>query len=161
ISKSNTKLTQITPASLVDEYGVDAVRYHLLRDTQFGNDGDFSYEGLLARYNADLANNFGNLVSRVTTVVGSKCGGVGPAPRADSPVRDVAASVVDATVAAWARLAPSDALDTTWQLIRETNAYLEAHEPWKADPGPDVDAVLGDALEAVRIVCLLAWPAIP
>ena len=56
---------------------------------------------------------------------------------------------------------PSDALDATWRLIRETNAYLEAHEPWKAEPGPAVDAVLGDALEALRIVAVLASPAMP
>jgi methionyl-tRNA synthetase len=161
ISKSNTKLTQITPHDLVAEFGVDAVRYHFLRDTPFGPDGDFSYEGLLARYNSDLANNFGNLVSRVTTVVGSKCGGVGPAPRDDSPLRPVAAEVVKATADAWDRLAPSEALEATWRLIRQTNAHLEDNEPWKAEPGREVDAVLGDALEAVRIVCLLAWPAIP
>jgi methionyl-tRNA synthetase len=73
----------------------------------------------------------------------------------------VAADVVKAAADAWDRLAPSEALEATWQLIRQTNAHLEANEPWKADPGPEVDAVLGDALEAVRIVCLLAWPAIP
>ena len=161
ISKSNTRLTQITPADLVAEYGVDATRYHLLRDVPLGADGDFSFEGLVARYNADLANNFGNLVSRVTTVVGSKCGGVAPVARADSPLKDVAAGVVGATSQAWDHLAPSDALDATWQLIRQTNAYLEAHEPWKAQPGPEVDAVLGDALEALRIVCILASPALP
>ncbi|MGH9224389.1 MAG: methionine--tRNA ligase [Acidimicrobiales bacterium] len=161
ISKSNTKLAQITPAALVAEYGVDAVRYHFVRDTPFGPDGDFSFEGLLARYNADLANNFGNLVSRVTTVVGSKCGGVGPKPQPDSPLRSVAADVYKATADAWDRLAPSEALDATWQLIRQTNAYLDANEPWKAEPGTDVEAVLGDALEAVRIVCVLASPAIP
>lgn len=161
ISKSNTKLAQITPAALIEDYGVDAVRYHILRDTPFGPDGDFSYEGLLARYNADLANNFGNLVSRVTTVVAGKCGGTGPRPRPDSPLREVAASVYEAVAGAWDRLAPSEALDATWGLIRQTNAHLEAHEPWKAEPGPEVDAVLGDALEAVRLVCVLAWPAVP
>ncbi len=56
---------------------------------------------------------------------------------------------------------PSLALEATWRLIRETNAYLEANEPWKADPGPEVDAVLGDALEALRIVTVLASPAVP
>ena len=161
ISKSNTKLTQITPADLVTEYGVDATRYQLLRDVPVGADGDFSFEGMVARYNADLANNFGNLVSRVTTVVGSKCDGVSPSCQADSPLRDVARDVVVATSDAWGRLAPSDALEATWQLIRQTNAYLEAHEPWKASPGPAVQAVLGDALEALRIVCILASPAIP
>jgi methionyl-tRNA synthetase len=155
------KLTDIAPARLVDDFGVDGFRYHFLRDAPFGPDGDFSYERMVERYNADLANNFGNLVSRVSTVVGRKCGGVGPAPQADSPLAPVAASAYAAAAEAWANVAPSVALDATWRLIRETNAHLEANEPWKLDPGPAVDAVLGDALEAVRIVSILASPAIP
>jgi methionyl-tRNA synthetase len=155
------KLTDIAPARLVDDFGVDGFRYHFLRDAPFGPDGDFSYERMVDRYNADLANNFGNLVSRVATVVGKKCDGIGPAPRPDSPLASVAASAVSATAEAWANVAPSIALDATWRLIRETNAHLEANEPWKLDPGPQVEAVLGDALEAVRIVSILASPAIP
>ena len=65
-------------------FGVDGFRYHFLRDQPFGPDGEFSYEGMVARYNADLANNLGNLLSRVATVVASKCGGIGPAPSPDS-----------------------------------------------------------------------------
>ncbi|HEX9970108.1 MAG TPA: class I tRNA ligase family protein, partial [Acidimicrobiales bacterium] len=148
-------------ADLVDEFGVDAYRYHFLRDQSFGPDGDFSYEGMVARYNADLANNFGNLLSRVATVVGKKCDGIGPAPRADSPLAALAAESYAACAGAWERTAPSDALDAVWRLIRETNAYLEANEPWKATPGPEVDAVMGDALEALRIVAVLATPAMP
>ena len=155
------RLTDIAPARLVDDFGVDGVRYHLLRDTPFGPDGDFSYERVVDRYNSDLANNFGNLVSRVATVVAKKCGGVGPAPRPDSPLAAVAADVVAATSAAWDDVAPSIALEATWRLIRETNALLEDNEPWKLEPGPEVDAILGDALEAVRIVSILASPAIP
>ncbi len=155
------KLTDIAPSRLVADVGVDGVRYHLLRDTPFGPDGDFSYERVVDRYNGDLANNFGNLVSRVATVVGKQCGGIGPAPRADSPLAPVAAEVLEATTAGWDAVAPSVALDHTWRLIRETNAHLEEHEPWKLGPGPEVDAVLGDALEALRIVAILASPAIP
>jgi methionyl-tRNA synthetase len=158
---SKTSLNQIAPAELVADFGVDGVRYHFLRDTPFGPDGDFSYEGVVARYNADLANNFGNLVSRVTTVVGSKCNGIGPPPSPDSPLQAVAVDVVKATADAWDQLAPSEALEATWQLIRQTNAHLEANEPWKAEPGPAVEAVLGAALEALRIVAVLAWPALP
>ena len=158
---SKSKLNQITPGEMVEEYGVDPVRYHLLREIPFGPDGDFSGEGLVARYNSDLANNLGNLLSRVATVVGSKCGGTGPAPRPDSHLAPAAAATYRDVAAAWDRLAPSEALDATWRLIRETNAHLEAAEPWKAEPGPDVDAVLGDALEALRIVTVLASPAIP
>jgi methionyl-tRNA synthetase len=158
---SKTRLNQIAPADLVNDVGVDATRYQLLRETPFGPDGDFSYEGLIARYNADLANNLGNLVSRVSTVVASKCGGAGPAPGDDSPLAEVAAEVYESAAAAWHRLAPSEALEATWRLIRAANAHLEANEPWKAEPGPAVDRVLGDALEALRIVAVLAWPAVP
>jgi methionyl-tRNA synthetase len=161
ISKSGLNTTQITPQELVDEVGVDAVRYHLLRNTPFGPDGEFSFEGLVARYNADLANNFGNLLSRVATVVGKKCDGVGPAPRPDSPLSLVAQEVLAEATRSWTELQSAAALDATWRLIRETNAYLEANEPWKAEPGAAVDAVMGDALEALRIVCVLASPALP
>jgi methionyl-tRNA synthetase len=155
------KLTDIAPARLVEDFGVDGFRYHLLRDTPFGPDGDFSYEGMVARYNADLANNLGNLLSRVATVVAKKCDGVGPAPRHDSPLAEVVAAAFADADAAWESVAPSIALDATWRIVRETNAYLEANEPWKADPGPEVDAVLGDALEVLRVVAILASPAIP
>ncbi|MDQ4091653.1 MAG: class I tRNA ligase family protein, partial [Actinomycetota bacterium] len=158
---SKTKLNQVSPRDLVADFGVDAVRWHFLRDVPFGPDGDFSYEGLTARYNSDLANNLGNLLSRVATLVGSKCGGVGPAPPADSPLAAVAERVYSDAAAAWDRLAPSDALEATWQLIREANAHLEANEPWKSEPGPEVDAVLGAGIEALRIVAVLASPAIP
>ncbi len=158
---SKTRLNHIAPADLVEDFGVDGYRYHFLRDQNFGPDGEFSYEGMLARYNADLANNFGNLLSRVATVVGKKCDGVGPAPQADSPLAAVATEVVRDVDAAWTAVAPSEALDHTWRLIREANAALEQAEPWKADPGPEVDAVLGDALEVLRLVCILASPAIP
>ncbi|HXQ90505.1 MAG TPA: methionine--tRNA ligase [Acidimicrobiales bacterium] len=158
---SKSKANQITPRQLTDDFGVDAVRYSLLRDTPFGPDGDFSYEGITARYNADLANNLGNLLARVATVVGSKCEGIGPAPDPDSPLRAVSAAVVEDATAAWAEAQPHLALEATWRLIRETNAELEATEPWKADPGPAVAKVLGSALEALRIVALLASPAMP
>ncbi len=158
---SKTTANQIFPAELVDEFGVDGFRYHFLRDNSFGPDGDFSHEGMLERFNADLANNFGNLVSRVTTVVDKKCDGIGPAPRPDSPLASVAAEVVRDSAAAWEAISPSRALEHTWRLLRETNAFLEANVPWKADPGPEVDAVLGDALEVVRLACILASPAIP
>lgn len=158
---SKTKLTGIAPGDLLPDFGVDGYRYHFLRAVNFGNDGDFSYEGMAERYNTDLANNFGNLGARVAAVVTSKCGGVGPAPQADSPLKASAEQAVRDSAAAWEAFAPHEALDATWQLIRDTNAYLEANEPWKAEPGPAVDAVLGNALEVLRIVCVLASPAIP
>ncbi|MDZ7732029.1 MAG: class I tRNA ligase family protein [Acidimicrobiia bacterium] len=158
---SKTSLNQIVPADLVEDFGVDGFRYQFLRDVPFGPDGDFSYEGMVARYNADLANNLGNLLSRVATVVGKKCDGIGPAPPPDSPLVGTLAAVYEEAEQAWARVQPSVALEATWRLIHEANAHLEEHEPWKAEPGPDVDAVLGTALEALRIVAVLAWPALP
>jgi len=158
---SKSKANQIAPRQLTDDFGVDAVRYYLLRDTPLGLDGDFSYEGITSRYNADLANNLGNLLARVATVVGSKCGGVSPAPGPGSRLRAVADSVVADTARAWADAQPHVALEATWRLIHETNAELEVAEPWKAEPGPAVDEVLGSALEALRIVALLASPAMP
>jgi methionyl-tRNA synthetase len=116
---------------------------------------------MVGRYNTDLANNLGNLLSRVATVVGKKCDGIGPAPSPDSPLAAVAASVAAAAADAWERIVPSEALEETWRLIREANAHLETNEPWKAEPGPEVDAVLGDALEVLRLVAVLASPAMP
>jgi methionyl-tRNA synthetase len=158
---SKSSLTQIVPSDLITDFGVDGFRHHFLHDTPFGPDGDFSFEAMASRYNSDLANNLGNLLSRVAAVVASKCGSVGPAPQADSPLAAVAADVYRTAAAAWEAVQPSVALDATWRLIREANAALEAAEPWKADPGPAVDAVLGDALEVLRLVAILTSPATP
>ena len=155
------KLTDIAPARLVEDFGVDGFRHHFLHDQPFGPDGDFSYEGMAARYNSDLANNLGNLLSRVATVVNKKCGGIGPAPDPGSALATEAKEAYAETAAAWDRFQPSVALDATWRLIARTNAHLEANEPWKLDPGPEVDAIMGDALEALRIVAVLASPAVP
>jgi len=161
VDARTVKITDVSPLALADDFGVDPLRYHLLREVPLGGDGDFSYEGIVARYNADLANNLGNLVSRVATVVHSKCGGVGPAPDPDSPLAQTAADVLAANSGAWARWAPHEALEATWRLIGATNAELEASEPWKMDPGPEVEAVLGNALEVLRIVAVLISPAMP
>ena len=151
----------VDPLDLVDVVGVDGFRYYVLADTAYGNDGDFSYEGLVARYNADLANNLGNLMARVATVVANKCGGIGPAPDPQSALAESASLAVDEARAAWDAVAPSRALEATWHLIRATNAHLEHHEPWRSEPGPALDRVMGDALEALRIIALLVSPAIP
>jgi len=155
------KLTDIEPITLTEEFGVDPLRYYLLRETALGNDGEFSLEGIAARYNTDLANNLGNLVARVAAVVTSKCEGVGPAPSADSTLREPAENAARAAAAAWELFAPQRALEATWDLIGATNAYLEVHAPWKMAPGATVDVVLGDALEAIRLVAVLISPAMP
>jgi methionyl-tRNA synthetase len=97
----------------------------------------------------------------VATVVGSKCAGIGPAPDEDSRLAEVAASVLAEATTAWNAGQPNQALEATWRLIWETNAELESAAPWKAEPGPAVDAVLGSALEVLRIVSVLIVPAMP
>ena len=159
---AKSRLNQVSPTDLAREIGVDALRYHLLRDTPLGPDGDFTYEGVVARYNADLANNLGNLLARVTAVVAGKCGGRGPAPTTTgSRLAREAALACSASRSAWERFAPHEALEAGWKLLRETNAELEAVEPWRKEPGVQVDDVLGDALEVLRIVAILASPAMP
>ncbi|HEY5121009.1 MAG TPA: class I tRNA ligase family protein, partial [Acidimicrobiales bacterium] len=160
-AEGGVKLTDIAPVVLTDEFGVDPIRYYLLRETSLGNDGDFSHEGITARYNTDLANNLGNLVARVSTIVASKCAGMGPAPELTSELRPAAETAIEEAQAAWNRFAPNFALEATWGLIGATNAYLEQNAPWKMESGDALDSVMGNALEAIRLVTILATPAIP
>ena len=116
-----------------------------------------------ARYNADLANNLGNLArardgGRAVEVRRHRT------PRRGGcrePTRRLAAETVDAVREAWVRANPHEALEVTWRLIHEANVELESREPWKLPPGDEVDGILGDALEVLRIVAILASPAIP
>ena len=158
---SKTTGNVVNPLELVDDIGVDGFRYYLLADTPYGYDGDFTYDGLVGRYNSDLANNLGNLLSRVATVVAKKCAGIGPAPNPASELAGPAATAAARSADAWAAVAPSTALDAVWSLIGAANSYLEGHQPWKMPPGPALDAVLGDALEVLRLVAILASPAMP
>jgi methionyl-tRNA synthetase len=158
---SKTTGNVVNPLDLIDVVGVDGFRYYVLAETTYGNDGDFSDEGLIKRFNSDLANNLGNLAARVATVVEKKCGGVGPASSTNSPLAEIAATAVAETSQAWAAVQPSKALEATWKLIGATNSYLEDNEPWKMEPGDAVNTVMGDALEALRIVTILANPALP
>jgi methionyl-tRNA synthetase len=160
-AEGGVRLSDIAPVDLANEFGVDPLRYYLLRETALGNDGEFSLEGITARYNTDLANNLGNLVARVAAVVETKCAGVGPAPERDSTLRPAAEAALSSAAEAWERFAPHHALESTWELIGATNAYLEGHAPWKMKPGAALDAVMGDALEAIRLVAILVSPAMP
>jgi methionyl-tRNA synthetase len=160
-SEGGVKLTDIAPVMLTNEFGVDPIRYYLLRETSLGNDGDFSHEGITARYNTDLANNLGNLVSRVATVIVSKCDGIAPQPQENSELRSAAEKAITEASAAWGRFSPQAALEATWGLIGAANAYLEVNAPWKMEPGTEVAAVLGDAIEVIRLVAVLASPAMP
>ncbi|MBK5288598.1 MAG: methionine--tRNA ligase [Acidimicrobiia bacterium] len=161
---SKTSLNNIAPADLVPEFGSDGFRYHFVTDVRFGQDGDFSYEGMVARYNADLANNFGNLASRVLNMAVSYCDGRVPEARADGPLAAQAAVAVEAMELALADLNYADGFGAVWQLIRDANSYIEDSEPWKSHKAGEAAAtaaMLGDCLEALRIVALLASPVIP
>ena len=161
---SKSKFNQIAPADLIGEFGIDGVRYHFLRDQRFGPDGDFSYEAMVARYNADLANNFGNLANRVLNMAVNYCDGVVPDARADGPLRAAAASAFDELTDCLSRLDFERGFGAVWDFIRATNSYIEEQQPWalhKAGESATVAAVLGDCLEALRLVALLASPLVP
>jgi methionyl-tRNA synthetase len=160
---SKTAFNQIAPADLVADFGSDGVRYHFLADQRFGPDGDFSHEAMVVRYNADLANNFGNLANRVLKMATSYCDGVAPEARAEGPLVDAVASAVEGMTRGMERVDFAGALGAVWDLIRAANSYIEAQEPWKLHKAgdPATGPVLGDCLEALRVVALLASPAIP
>jgi methionyl-tRNA synthetase len=119
---------------------------------------------MVARHNADLANNFGNLANRVLNMTASYLGGVSPGARNDGPLVDAARRAFDGITDALDRLDFSNGFGAVWELIRATNAYIEDRQPWKLNKAGESDAVaavLGDCLEALRIVALLASPLIP
>ena len=161
---SKTTGNQIAPADLVSGFGVDGLRYYLLADQRFGPDGDISHDAILTRYNADLANNFGNLVNRVLNMATTYCDGVAPSARANGSLVAAVARAFEECARHIERLDFAGAFGAVWDLVRATNAFIEDSEPWKLHKAGDADAtaaVLGDCLEALRVVALLAAPAIP
>ncbi len=161
---SKTKANQILPHDLIEEFGVDGYRYHFMADQRFGPDGDFSYEGMITRYNADLANNFGNLANRVLNMAMNYCDGVVPQERANGPLQTQAEAGFAGLESSLAKLDFASGFSTVWDLIRSTNAYIEDRAPWALFKSGDRVAtaeVIGDCLEALRIVALLASPVIP
>ena len=161
---SKTGLNQIAPADLVETFGSDGFRYHFLTDQRFGPDGDFSFEAMVARYNADLANNFGNLASRVLNMAVNYCDGVAPEARAEGPLVAATARAFEENTRRLGRLDYAGAYGAVWELIGAANSFIEDSEPWKLYKAGDDDAVagvLGDCLEALRIVALLASPIVP
>jgi len=159
----------VTPASLVERFGVDAYRYYFMRDVQFGVDGSISVESMVSRYNADLANDWGNLVSRLFNMTEKYCGGVVPVAAAPAPEdEDIVRIAAELPAAYEARMAALDyagALETAWELIKRANRYIEDSAPWNLakqdETRPRLDAVLYTALEAVRIAALFVAPVMP
>jgi methionyl-tRNA synthetase len=163
----------IVRADTVQEIlGADALRYFLLREIPFGQDGSFSFDALVQRYNGDLANGYGNLVSRVVNMVHKYFGGVVPEAGAETAaevsLRESAVSAIAAFGPEFDALNFSEALKSLWLLVAETDGYLTANAPWKK-PADRSDAdhkalqarVLATAAEAIRIITALVYPILP
>jgi methionyl-tRNA synthetase len=152
--------------------GSDALRYFLLREIPFGQDGNFSFDALVQRYNGDLANGYGNLVSRVVNMMHKFFGGTVPEASdetaAETALRQHATRALDGFGAAFDDLNFFDALKNLWLLVAETDGYLTANAPWKK-PADRSDAdhavlqarVLANAAEAIRIITALVYPILP
>ncbi|MCL2024666.1 MAG: methionine--tRNA ligase [Coriobacteriia bacterium] len=168
---SKSKGNAQTPAELVEQFGVDGYRYYFLRDVQFGTDGSISHEAMVQRYNGDLANDWGNLCSRLFNMVGKYCDGAVPdasgyADAAEgAELREIAAGLGAMVEERMVKLDYAGALEATWELIKATNRYLEESAPWalaKDDATlPRLYAVLYNALETVRIAALYCAPVMP
>ena len=147
---------------------VDAVRYFLLREIPFGASGDFSKPALIGRFNADLANDYGNLLNRTLPLVVRDFTGALPAPGpdegTDAALRALARSVVDAAVEQVNRLNFSQALGEIWRLLGAANKYIDEEAPWTAIKRGHPDragTILYNTLEALRIVTILVSPVLP
>ena len=163
----------IVRAETVQEVlGADALRYFLLREIPFGQDGNFSFDALVQRYNGDLANGYGNLVSRVVNMVHKYFGGVVPEAGAETPAEAALRANAEAAIAAFGpafdELNFSEALKLLWAVVAETDGYLTANAPWKKPPErSDADhaklqaRVLATAAEAIRVITALAYPIVP
>jgi methionyl-tRNA synthetase len=157
---SKTKLTGIHPFELIEHFGLDAYRYHFLTDVQFGQDGSFSWESMLARYNADLANGLGNLASRVLAMIDSYFDGQvpdpGQAPQASEGLRREAGALVETYAQAMQDLRLTAAMASVTELVSQANQYLVEKAPWSLAKEPerrgDLAAVLYASAELLRIV---------
>ena len=168
---SKSKGNVAYPEPIVKVLGNDALRYYLLREVVFGQDGNFSRDALLVRYEADLANGIGNLVSRTLTMVDQYFDGVVPAaPEASSPetlriLNFISNAIVPFVAEYYDRFDFSNALKETWQFITLVDWYLTTKAPWKLakDPARRVELaeILYSATEALRIIAVLTYPVIP
>ncbi|HEX8216344.1 MAG TPA: methionine--tRNA ligase, partial [Allosphingosinicella sp.] len=158
----------VEPGELVDAFGVDAVRYFLLRDVSFGQDGTYSPEAIVARVNADLANSFGNLAQRTLAFIAKNCGGVLPAGGREDPadtalLAAVAAAARDELPRAFEQLAVSQGIEAWLRAVFACNQYIDAEAPWalrKSDP-ERMNAVLATLYMAIRDLAVAIQPVIP
>ncbi len=159
----------VEPNMLVDKYGVDAIRYFLLREVPFGLDGDFSHNALIHRINSDLANDLGNLVSRSTAMLGKYFAGLLPQPAAQTAVDqnliDLFGRNVQLLDEQLDNLAFNKALMTIWELISAGNKYIDETAPWALAKDESQRERLGtimyNLLEALRLIALLVAPFMP
>ena len=157
----------VRPLDLASQYGLDALRYFLLRDMVFGLDSDFSEQALVRRLNADLANDFGNLVSRSMTMAVNYFEGLLPAPgtleEADISLKDAALKVIEDYKDMMKEFAFHKALITVWELIGRANKYIDTMKPWEmAKSNRDrLGTVLNTITEVIKIISVLLWPIMP
>jgi len=157
----------IDPRELVERYGLDAVRYFMMREVPFGQDGDFSHRAMVGRINGDLANDFGNLAQRVLTMIGRYCDGRMPIPsgfsEVDTELLDAAADLLPKLRGHMDRQTLHTGLIDMWAVISTANGYVARQAPWtlrKTNP-PRMQTVLFVCAETLRRLALLAQPFMP
>ena len=164
---SKTRGIVIDMDAAIDTYGLDAFRYYLLREFSFGNDGDYRPARLHARYNADLANDLGNLLNRVLGLVNKNFEAIPPPTTPgefDDEVRDMAQATVDQLDKHIDAYAFDAALETVWEFVRRINRYVQQTQVWtltKPETQPRMGTILYNSLEALRLISVLISPFIP
>ncbi|HHY93449.1 MAG TPA: methionine--tRNA ligase, partial [Firmicutes bacterium] len=163
---SKSRGNVVDPLVLVDQYGLDAVRYFLLREIPFGADGTYSEEALVRRLNSDLANDLGNLAHRTINMISRFRGGQIPAPARregpDDEIPSLVAEVVETFAQAMEGLELSSALAEVWRLVGRLNKYIDESAPWALRKAGDsrLDTVLYQAAEGLRVATVLLKPVL-